>query len=320
MRNQLLELPIIDLAGQLIEGVPLTKNTLTSFLNPERYALQPLHNFFFTRDTAFVVNETVFISRLSTEVREREALIMDIIFNHHPKFTARTVNPLHSKLQENTFLEGGDFLVVRDDVMIVGIGSRTNSKGVDYIIEHLNDDKKFKHIIVQQIPLSPESFIHLDMVFTMLDVDAFMIYEPVILNQHDFQTIHIELESGRIDKIREQKNIPEVLRSIGITGEFIPCGGDKDTWSQEREQWHSGANFFAIGPGKVLGYRRNVHTLSALAKHGFSIISAHDMISGKDHPQHHKRCVVTIEGSELARGGGGCRCMTLPLSRESTQI
>jgi arginine deiminase len=44
------------------------------------------------------------------------------------------------------------------------------------------------------------------------------------------------------------------------------------------------------------------------------------MISGKEHPQYHKRSEVTIEGSELARGGGGCRCMTLPVNREPTKI
>ena len=46
MKDLLLDLPADELARQLIEGVDLQKNSLTTFLSDERYALRPLHNFF----------------------------------------------------------------------------------------------------------------------------------------------------------------------------------------------------------------------------------------------------------------------------------
>ena len=49
---------------------------------------------------------------------------------------------------------------------------------------------------------------------------------------------------------------------------------------------------------------------------GFEVVSAGDVIDGKADLDQMGRCVVTIDGSELARGGGGCRCMTMPIGRE----
>ena len=55
---------------------------------------------------------------------------------------------------------------------------------------------------------------------------------------------------------------------------------------------------------------------NALNNDGFEIITAEDVISGKRSVDDYKRCIVSIEGSELARGGGGARCMTMPIRRQ----
>jgi arginine deiminase len=106
------------------------------------------------------------------------------------------------------------------------------------------------------------------------------------------------------------------LKKLGMDLKPIVCGGS-DEWDQEREQWHSGANFFAFAPGKVLSYARNVHTLEELSRNGFEIVKANDFISGTADATVYGQspCVLTIDGSELPRGGGGARCMTMPLSR-----
>ena len=315
--DSLLEMDARSLAQTLIEGVTLNKNNLTNFLSKERFSLKPLHNFFFTRDAAISVYDDVFVGSMASQVRLRESLIMEAIFNFHPMFSTTTINPNREKAPDKAIaIEGGDVLVARDDILICGIGPRTTPQGVDFMLKHLKKKKEKQHILVQELPLAPESFIHLDMVFTMLDTDTCMIYEPVVMKMNKYQTVHIYAEGGKVKYIREVENLPDALRSLGMDLQPVLCGGDVDRWIQEREQWHSGANFFALGPGKIVGYARNVHTIEALNKHGFSVYKASDILKGRVAKPVEGRFVITIEGSELPRGGGGARCMTMPVSRK----
>lgn len=318
IREYLDSLPAKELARQLIEGVPIVKDTLTKFLSKERYSLLPLHNFFFTRDASITIGEKILIAKMSSKVREREALIMEAIFRHHPELQTETINPIRYEnyIPKVTF-EGGDILVARDDVLCIGIGSRSTTEGVDFIIDELKKTKEPKHIIIQELPQTLESFIHLDMVFTFLDKDTCLSYDPVVFNQHSYETVHIKLDNGKVEYIREEDNIPAALRSVDLDLKPISCGGNSDDWVQEREQWHSGANFFAVAPGKVMGYGRNNYTIEALNDNGFEVINADDLpkidVSKID------KCIITIDGSELSRGGGGCRCMTMPINRSKVK-
>jgi arginine deiminase len=317
--NHLRSLDAPELSKQLIEGVIERKNTLTKYLNKERYSLRPLHNFFFTRDASMSVLDEVLIGRMANKVRDREAMIMETIFDFNEQFVTKTVNPLNSpKFNDAVSIEGGDVLIARDDILCIGTGTRTTSQGIDFILGTLLAQKeKRRHILIQELPHKPESFIHLDMVFTLLDVDKCMVYEPLILQTNRYQTIHITIENGEVISIKEEENLLKSLQDLGMDLKPIFCGGTKDPWVQEREQWHSGANFFAVGPGKVIGYGRNTYTMEEMNKNGFEILKAKDVISGKVDPKTFKSYVIALEGSELPRGGGGARCMTMPIRRKT---
>lgn len=315
--DYLMDLPAPALAKILIEGLPIQINTLTDFLREEYYALKPLYNFYFTRDSSAIIGNNAVICKMANSVRLRESLIMDAIYKSGLFFQSNVLNAYElSDNRMDVVIEGGDLLVAREDILLIGNGARTSTQAIDMLVRQLClKDKGKKHVIVQQLPESPESFIHLDMIFTFLHHNKAMVYKPLIMDSSPYQTVHMQIDNGKVAKISSANNILSVLKKLGMDVEPVICGGKADDWDQEREQWHSGANFFAIEPGKVLSYARNIHTLDELSKNGFDIASAWDVMEGKFDLTTSKNCVITIDGSELPRGGGGPRCMTMPLRR-----
>ncbi len=104
------------------------------------------------------------------------------------------------------------------------------------------------------------------------------------------------------------------LKEVGLPLEPVFAGGTHRS-GQDREQWTSGCNFVALKPGMVVSYKRNEATIEALKQAGFKAVSSVDFVAFDDYLDTKHRTVITIEGDELVRGGGGPRCMTLPLRR-----
>lgn len=309
LTEEMLSLTSADLARFLIEGYPFKDGVHPKEFAANEFLLNPLYNLFFTRDASSSMCNQVVIHSMRTTVRDRESYIMEAIFNNC--FHAETLTP---KTYAGATTEGGDLLIAKDDVLFIGCGGRTNSKGIQYMVDNFVQKKKKQHIVVQELPLEPDSFIHLDMVFTMLAQDRCMVFSPLILaNNTPYHATHIEIDNGKV-YYHEHKNFLEATKRVGFDFHPILCGGN-DVRYQHREQWHSGANFFALGEGKVIGYSRNTHTIDALANAGFSVLKAEDVCQDRVNMNDYERFVVTFDAAELPRGGGGARCMTMPVRR-----
>ena len=306
----LMELDGKKLARILIEGYE--KEQWDGF-SDDRYLLKPLYNLFFTRDASSTIYNRVLINSMSFEVRERETLLYDAIFRNFFKAEMMSSTPWNPMART----EGGDILVAAPDLLCIGEGIRTNAKGIEYLAQTFARERDHFYILVQEMPTDPGSFIHLDMVFTFLSQHQCMAFEPMLKKEGFFAnkaTTLIRIHNGKVT-YHQVHDMLSGLRLLGWDISPVICGGS-DSWVQLREQWHSGANFFALGEGKVMGYQRNTHTIDALNKNGFAVLDAEDIVSGKVNMDDYEMFVAAFPGSELPRAGGGARCMTMPILRD----
>ena len=269
------------------------RKNLTDYLGDYYpFVVDPMPNLYFTRDPFACVGDGVSIHRMYAHTRDRETLFARYIFRHHPEYGR--VPLLYEPGDEHT-LEGGDILVLSHRVAAVGISQRTHPVAIELLAKRLlREENGFEQVLAIDIPKA-RSFMHLDTVFTMVDRDKFTVHPNIreelrlfVLERGEHGRLSITEEHGKLeDVLREHLDLDRVT--------LIPCGGDSPI-DAAREQWNDGSNTFAVAPGKVVVYDRNHTTNRLLADHGIQ--------------------VLPIPSSELSRGRGGPRCMTMPLRRD----
>jgi arginine deiminase len=301
-----------ELVDMLIEGEEEEPGPLARSLNEGGYLLPPLPNLFFTRDTAMVVGDHVMIGSMRYAVRWSEELIMKLLFLHHPLLANQGI--LYDGAAErrhNYTLEGGDVHPLRHDTVIIGFSERSSPAAIDYLTAKLFEETAITNVIVVVMP-KENTAIHLDMIFTQLDHDLCAVYPPHFIGP---ERLPILFRKKGNEQMQEMPNVFAALDHVGLPMTPVFCGGTRRS-VQEREQWASGCNFVAMRPGVILSYSRNEATIAEMAKHGFRVVSSADFLTGDDRVKDGERAIITFEGSELVRAGGGPRCMTLPVHRE----
>lgn len=271
------------------------KRTVRDLIDKNQFATDPMPNLYFQRDPFASLGNSISLNSMYSVTRSRETIFGEYLFKYHPIYKG---TPLLYNREMVKSVEGGDILVLNKKTFIIGCSQRTTPVAIENLAKNVfyNSDSGFENIVVLTIPQA-RTFMHLDTIFTQVDIDKFTIHtgcydslKIIEIHKADNNKLSVNEFNGELTDVLE--------KYIGKKVTLIPVGGD-DSVSADREQWSDGSNTIALAPGKVIAYERNDITNNILRKNGIEVFE--------------------IPSSELSRGRGGPRCMCMPLEREDLE-
>jgi len=293
------------------------------------HLFHPAPNLIFTRDLVAVVGETVVVGNASKPARRRETMMAWAVVDGHPLFADATISKISRQVHQGggsapLTVEGGDVLVISSSLVCIGASERTSWAMIISLAGELLDSG-FTRVLVVEMP-KQRSSMHLDTVFTMAHWDTGVVYPPLLRagGREEAKTIRLR-RVGSATAVEDLGcDLFDALAQEGHPLTAIACGGGHPIHAR-REQWTDGANYVAIGPGVIIGYARNRHTAKEMAARGFEIMVPRRFLEvvsqdfggdGEALLASGRRIAVHLTGSELSRGRGGPRCLTMPLWRD----
>ena len=291
------------LARHLTGGLTITEmnaqcnSMVLDMLKPTDFIIDPIPNHLFTRDTSCWIYGGVSMNPMAKKARKRETVHLQAIYTFHPMFKSSdflTYMGSEDRFYDHSTIEGGDVLVIGRGAVLVGISERTTPQAVEHLTRNLFKTGQAKKVIVIQLPKA-RSCMHLDTVFTHIDIDCFTYYPEIM--RHDIPCWELTPGINEDPAVIRVKDgfVKAIARALDLSElRMVPTGGD--IYEAEREQWNDANNVLAIKPGTVITYERNIHTIRNMEEAGIK--------------------VLTIPGEELGRGRGGARCMSCPIHRD----
>lgn len=294
-------LDIHEMVLKTMAGIPFAELGLQSSSSlaamvhgPSDFALEPIPNLYFTRDPFASIGNGVSLHHMYSVTRRRETLYSKYVLQYHPDYAG---TPFYYTTDTPYSLEGGDILNLSESVLAVGISQRSTPEAIEHLAMNVfhHPASKVRTVLALSIPRRRAS-MHLDTVMTQVDRNKFLVHPGIL------PTLQIyELTLGANDQLHTRLvdlDLPHALAhylhldSVDI----IQCGGG-NLIAAQREQWNDGSNSLCVRPGVIVAYDRNYITNRLLEDHGITVLK--------------------IPSSELSRGRGGPRCMSMPLVRDT---
>lgn len=167
-----------ELVCKIMSGIRRKELGIDESKEEYPFLMYPMPNLYFTRDPFASIGKGITINAMRTKTRRRETMFAKYIFKYHPEFKDSGI-PLWYDRTGEYCIEGGDELVLSDEVLAIGHSERTDSESVLKVAKNIFEaGESFKVILLFDIP-KIRAFMHLDTVFTMLDHDKFTVHGEI---------------------------------------------------------------------------------------------------------------------------------------------
>jgi N-dimethylarginine dimethylaminohydrolase len=183
------------------------------------YKLPPRETFpeqVFTRDIGFTIGDTVFVSKMGSNIREGEEKVLRNWLLEHQ---------ISLSLIEGDRIEGGD-VIIHGNRVYIGVSGRTTEETIQQLQSQLPDME------VIAVPFNP-IFLHLDCVFNILSEKDALVY-PEAFEEQDLRLLASHFNLIKVNK-EEQFTMGTNVLSIGSKKIIsLPC--NKNVNEALREQ------------------------------------------------------------------------------------
>ena len=201
-----------------------------------------LPNLVYTRDTAMITKIGACIMRMRYAARFVEPTLVE-------KAIQRLGIPVALRVEPPATVEGGDFVWLDEETLLMGYGTRTNEAGVNQLRDALLG-RCIKTLVAQPLP---SWRVHLDGALMVL-APHLALYNPTALERYPS---YVYSEDGV-----ELRWLGDFLKERGV--ELLRC--------TDTEVRMFGTNIVGLGDGKCVSYEWNERIIPLLEERGFEVI------------------------------------------------